>query len=420
MPDWITAKYFDPNQERQRLLVHDYQQTELRNMRSMNDTKLVDCLEIPLKSFEDILGAVKYMLRNGFSLYLSKFFVPFVGDWPTQFYMRQLVYADTFYLPHQCHIIPFLGPLHISLNSRETVFLKFHPVFNELYSFLFGQKAILAKRPKAWRQSLLLEVLYGGWSLIRDEITSVFHNCKDVEGRTKATDTGEQIFLKAREIDACKHQLQDFKSWFVPQRSYSYCPAKIKNLKLKAAKFLIEKFEKIKNSSRKASKIPPAPRQRKTVTKWTLPNIFGDMMVTNQLLPLGYNDPSVAPQTAKKCDKPGCSLVSPLWRIFQCGHSFHMQCNLPAISECNTCKVHVIKQIKVMAKKANSAVKNKNHAADGEDDDDDVDEQIVDEQDYQDDSSEIGENTAQKIEEKEIVDMIANISMWSRPSPPLE
>lgn len=28
MPDWVLAKYFEPEAERQRLLVHDYQQTE--------------------------------------------------------------------------------------------------------------------------------------------------------------------------------------------------------------------------------------------------------------------------------------------------------------------------------------------------------------------------------------------------------
>ena len=50
MPDLVTAQYFDQVAERQRLLVHDYQQTEIRKLRSMENTKLVDCLEIPLKS----------------------------------------------------------------------------------------------------------------------------------------------------------------------------------------------------------------------------------------------------------------------------------------------------------------------------------------------------------------------------------
>ena len=394
MPDWVTAKYFDPEAERQRLLIHNYQQTELKKMRSMDDTKLVDCLEMPLKSFQDLLAAVNYMLDNGLSSYLAKFFVPFVGDWPTQFYMRQLVYSETFFFPGQNYIIPFIGPLHISLNSRETVVLKFHPVFKELYSFLFGQKAVLAKKPKAWRQSLLLEVLYGGWSLIRDEVMSAFNNCKEVEyvtllnlldsycplvlslysiefknnysshytqsvlrcwvmlmvfkrrhynkallillttfnhlketghplfdiflnslvafdeypvenfhsilrGRSKATDTGDQIFFKAREIDACKHQHQEFKSWFVPPRKYSFCPGKIKALKVKAAKFLVEKFATMKTSPDQGKMVPRTSRQRKTVSKWMLPNVFGEEVVTNQVLPLGYDDPAGSPCSKK-------------------------------------------------------------------------------------------------------------------------
>ena len=39
----------------------------------------------------------------------------------------------------------------------------------------------LGKEPKAWRISLLLEVIYGGWTLVRDTILSVFGKCKDIE-----------------------------------------------------------------------------------------------------------------------------------------------------------------------------------------------------------------------------------------------
>ena len=46
LPDWVTAKYFDPVAERQRLLNYDYQQTELKKMRSMDVTKLVDYLDM--------------------------------------------------------------------------------------------------------------------------------------------------------------------------------------------------------------------------------------------------------------------------------------------------------------------------------------------------------------------------------------
>ena len=92
MPDWVVAKYFEPEAERQRLLVHDYQQTENQQMRCMNNTKHVDGLELPLKLRDNVLTAVKKMLSSRLEIYLDKFVAPYVGDWPMQFFIRQLVY----------------------------------------------------------------------------------------------------------------------------------------------------------------------------------------------------------------------------------------------------------------------------------------------------------------------------------------
>ena len=167
MPDWVLAKYLDPEAERHRLLLHDYQQTEIQKMRSMETTKLINSLHMPLKSYDDILNAFKQMLSNSLEIYLEKFLAPFMillTDWPTQFFMRQLVYNSLdFSLPSICqNVVQLTGPLHILLNSRECVLKFFHPIFAELNFDLFGRKAKLAKKPKAWRLSLLLEVLYGG------------------------------------------------------------------------------------------------------------------------------------------------------------------------------------------------------------------------------------------------------------------
>ena len=151
-------------------------------MRSMDNTKLIDSIELNLKSCNDLLVAVKKILNSGLDVYLRHFIAPFVGDWPTQFFIRQLVYTSSPLAPIALkNVIPLIGPLHISLNARECVLLNFHQVFADLYTFLFGGKAKLAKKPKPWRTSLLLEVLYGGWTLIRDMILFVSHQCKDVE-----------------------------------------------------------------------------------------------------------------------------------------------------------------------------------------------------------------------------------------------
>ena len=93
MPDWVVAEYFSPEFERHRLVVHDYEQTELNKMRCMDNTKLVDSIEMPLKSCENVLTAVSKMLSCGLQLYLDQSGTPFIGDWPMQFYIRRLVYS---------------------------------------------------------------------------------------------------------------------------------------------------------------------------------------------------------------------------------------------------------------------------------------------------------------------------------------
>ena len=129
----------------------------------MENTKLIDSLKLPLKSSEDVLFAFKHMLCNGLEIYLNNFVAAFMGVWPTQFLMRQLVYnLAKIALPTICeNVVPLIGPFHIS--------------------FLFGKKAKLPKKPKPWRVSLLLEVLYGGWTLVREGVLSVFCHCKEIE-----------------------------------------------------------------------------------------------------------------------------------------------------------------------------------------------------------------------------------------------
>ena len=394
MPDWVVAKYFSPESERQRLVTHDYQQTELNEMRCMDNTKLVDSIEMSLKSCEDVLTAVNKMLSGGLQLYLDHFITPFIGDWPMQFYIRRLVYSKAPFLPSALqNVAPLIGPLHISLNARECVLLIFHEIFADLYSFLFGKKAKLAKKPKAWQISLLLEVIYGGWTLIRDTILSVFDKCKDVQYLTLVnlldnyvplvlsiysivfkcnnfdqycqsllhcwimctvfcrrhynkvllimlslfkhwkdnahsmfetlrqylvafdeypvenfhsilrartnTDSAEQIALKAKEIDACKHELHSFKSVFVPPKRFNYSAKGINALKTKAAKFLTTKFECINNHPHMANQQPRVIRQPKNITKWHLPNLFAEKIVTNRVLPLGFTSVQQAPNPTR-------------------------------------------------------------------------------------------------------------------------
>jgi len=79
------------------------------------------------------------------------------------------------------NLIPIIGPLHISLNSRETLFQTYHFFFEMLYHDLFGNKKILSQKPKQTVISLILHLTYHGWKNIRDIVIKRFNNSKDAE-----------------------------------------------------------------------------------------------------------------------------------------------------------------------------------------------------------------------------------------------
>ena len=73
-----------------------------------------------------------------------------------------------------------IGPLHIDLNSDEDLVLNYIPLLKQVYeAVLKGKK--LADHPKPWRIQFILEIVYGGWTLIRRTVKAVFHNCKDMQ-----------------------------------------------------------------------------------------------------------------------------------------------------------------------------------------------------------------------------------------------
>ena len=76
-------------------------------------------------------------------------------------------------------LIPTMGPLHFSLNSREDIFETFRPFFNQVCSHLF-RNSKLAKSPKPWRINLI-EAVYGRRTLIRDQMLTKFQNSKDIQ-----------------------------------------------------------------------------------------------------------------------------------------------------------------------------------------------------------------------------------------------
>ena len=228
MPEWFGTQFFSPEAERHRLYAHMYRESDnVRKMRCLDNVHLVDFVNLPLKSTTDFETALEILRRTSMGEYMSKYALPIPGDWPAQFHVRKAVYSKCGFRPpadvhvndldvgstssndgtavfnndglhhysmsttSDCFInigdrdftdplqsaVPMIGPLHISLNSRENVMQNFHPLFKHLYEILLPKQK-LAEKPKTWRTSLLLEVVYGGWTLIRPFIKRSFCRCK--------------------------------------------------------------------------------------------------------------------------------------------------------------------------------------------------------------------------------------------------
>ena len=192
MPDWLTESFFDPLMTRHRLNAHEYYQSRnVQQLRSFDNLYLLEFKELPLKSLENFQTAVDWMLESNLKYYLEKYCILLPGDHPAQYFTRQIVYSHSFQSSARGHqftsstsltpesmpripiqgIIPSIGPLHISLNAQENVMQIFHSVFKHIYEKVFPHSK-LADKPKPWRTSLIFELVYGGWVLIRNEITT--------------------------------------------------------------------------------------------------------------------------------------------------------------------------------------------------------------------------------------------------------
>ena len=87
----------EERRRRSRMLVHDCKQKKIQDiqaMRSIANCKLVDCIKLPLKSLENFHSALDYLLESELSVYINKFLVPFIGDWPCQLFARQVVFNE--------------------------------------------------------------------------------------------------------------------------------------------------------------------------------------------------------------------------------------------------------------------------------------------------------------------------------------
>ncbi|CAI2201685.1 9367_t:CDS:2, partial [Funneliformis geosporum] len=98
-----------------------------KHIRSFDNTKLIDFIPTNLKNSEDYLKALgKFVELPKIQSYLKNYIIPIPADFPGQLYIsRAIVNKMKLGIQSQIsdyilHIVPILGPLHVSLNTRET------------------------------------------------------------------------------------------------------------------------------------------------------------------------------------------------------------------------------------------------------------------------------------------------------------
>ena len=95
MPSWLRNKFFDAETERNCLMVHMYHQSDnVRKLRCLENLHLIEFCFQQLKSKSNFETAMSFLKGSNIDKYMCKFAVPFPGDWPAQFYIRQVVYSN--------------------------------------------------------------------------------------------------------------------------------------------------------------------------------------------------------------------------------------------------------------------------------------------------------------------------------------
>ena len=182
-PAEILGVFFNTENERQRWTTHMYgNNNNTRQARCVQNARLIDYVEQPLKNITNYREAAGVYLNTPLNDCIKEHCLPIPGDWPSQFYQRQITYNGNIQPSGLRNTIPTMGPLHVSLNAQENVELKFMP-FLRNFTFAYSTSN-WQKKPKPWRISLLLELAYWGWTLIRDPVNQKMARCKDLEIRT--------------------------------------------------------------------------------------------------------------------------------------------------------------------------------------------------------------------------------------------
>ncbi|KXJ06379.1 hypothetical protein AC249_AIPGENE23163 [Exaiptasia diaphana] len=403
-----------------------YAREDALESQTLESTVLIDEIEKDLHSLQNYKDTHSHMFDVSPELkhFASTYILPVAGDWPTWYFHKK----DICLSEENINMIPELGPFHVYLNSTEDVIKGYHPVFEELYKSVFGEKKILPLKPKPEKVSLCITLAFAGWLQIRDAILNAFGECKDVEYAclfhlfdelVPLTFLHYPVFVKGNDFNNVHVSMKRLAVMFITMERHHYNKASLSwisdshyqrnyfpdyyTAKQHLCSVISEKKVEIFHSRLRSriSKTDKAPKIQETAKLLARsncqPNHFEQDYVNGykrgisdqdllfltglaaesllnmfeKYLPLGYRWPATQPNGDLDCDFKDCRGFDGKIKRLTCGHTYHIQCLQN--NQCKVCLGNIIKDVEKLSKSWNTQLlkpvaEDKNLCADDNDD----------------------------------------------------
>ncbi|PKY29956.1 hypothetical protein RhiirB3_446809 [Rhizophagus irregularis] len=382
------------------LIVHSYDADLFeRYGRKFTEIKLVDLIELNLKNTKDYLQAIKSFIElPEIQTYLNNYVIPIPADFPGQLYIRKAIVkkleSDNSSIPREItHLLPFLGPLHLSLNTRESVFLVFWGFFDLMYRRVFGMKKKLAAKPKPWRINLLLYLAHAGWQLIRKYVKERFKLSKAV-GYLTFLDLLDNLIPSSLDIYATlfrgnhfeEYISTAFRLWTVMRRFNRHNYDKIllaflsdihywkqtqhpiidtlKNSLNKFDEYAVENFHSLlrRHTNAKVSTADSLRRDALFLDHFRHDNLFNTSFAPKHFFDgIWQNNGQiekkmeVPPSINKFCDHVNCAnFTDEHGEVLICGHAYHEECFQKLGLRCHHCYSYLATSIDELTQSYNN------------------------------------------------------------------
>jgi hypothetical protein len=195
--------------------------------------------------------------------------------------------------------------------------------------------------------------LLKAWITLSDEYP-VENTHSIIRAQTRHSDTAAQLVNKVKSIFVSKTKQANFCLNFTPSKHFAFSHGQLKYLKLKSSEFLTTTLEEIiKNQS---STTLHYPKKKNGKVKVTMPQLFGNKMMKENILPMSFLSDTPSNENTK-CDLPACKADDDNedWSVLTgCWHSFHNVCMESAT--CPLCKEAINKKVEELGNIAKEAI----------------------------------------------------------------